>query len=52
MTNARRYKVLVGHEVVFCGSWRTASLVFDAVRTSLNLAGALSAVSVTLAFDL
>lgn len=46
MANAKRYKILVGSEVVYVGPWRTADIIFNVIRR------AFPNVVVTLAFDI
>lgn len=50
MAPAKRYKVLVGSDVVYSGPWRTAEIVYASVSKALYFAN--SATVVTLAFDL
>lgn len=50
MANAKRYRVIVGAEIVYVGPIRTAEVVYSAIRKAFSLSG--SSLSVTLAFDL
>lgn len=52
MAPAKSYKVLVCGEVVFRGSWRSASVVYDSVLKALNIASSSSLPAVVLAFDI
>lgn len=50
MAPAKRYKVLVGSDIVFFGPWRTALVVYQAIFNSFQLVGC--SIPVILAFDL
>lgn len=49
MSRAKRYKVLVGSDVVFSGSWRSADIVYDVLFRTFKLVGC--SIPVILAFD-
>lgn len=49
MAPAKRYKVLVGSDVVFSGPWRTSDVVYKAIFKAFQLVGC--SIPVTFAFD-
>lgn len=54
MAPAKRYKVLVGTEVIFSGPWRTAKIVYAAVLQTAKIVCPVGSIplTITLAFDL
>lgn len=50
MAPAKRYKVLVGSDVVYSGPWRTAEIVYASISKAFEFVH--TATVVTLAFDL